>query len=49
MFIKNISGEVFLLNKVFLLNLVRKLWRTDKSNTFVRESIALAPNVTKVT
>ena len=29
-------------NKVFLLNLVRKLWRTDKSNTFFR---ALAPNV----
>ena len=23
-------------NKVFLLNLVRKLWRTDKSNTFLR-------------
>ena len=30
----NVWGKSW--NKVFLLNLVRKLWRTDKSNKFLR-------------
>ena len=38
-------------NKVFLLNLVRKLWRTDKSNTFVRvmPPVQLLPQTLPVT
>ena len=38
-------------NKVFLLNLVRKPWRTDKSNTFLRvmPPVQLLPQMLPVT
>ena len=43
--------QINILNKVFLLNLVRKLWRTDKSNTFLRvmPPVRLLPQTLPVT
>ena len=43
--------KIYFWNKVFQLNLVRKLWRTDKSNTFLRvmPTVQLLPQTLPVT
>ena len=46
-----VTSYILIWNKVFLLNLVRKLWRTDKSNSFFRvmPPVQLLPQTLPVT